>query len=53
MLGVTRPSVSIVANALIKYNRGHIRLLNVPGLKKGACECYGTVKAHYQRLLSY
>ena len=57
MLGVTRPSVSIVANALqkaglIKYSRGRIRLLNVPGLKKGACKCYGTVKAHYQRLLS-
>jgi CRP-like cAMP-binding protein len=57
MLGVTRPSVSVAASPLqkarlIKYSRGRIRLLNVAGLKKGACECYDTVKAHYQRLLS-
>jgi CRP-like cAMP-binding protein len=57
MLGVRRPSVSLVARTLqkaglLKYSRGRIRLLNIPGLKKGACECYGTVKAHYQRLLS-
>jgi CRP-like cAMP-binding protein len=57
MLGVRRPSVSLVANTLqksglIKYSRGRMRLLDIPGLKKGACECYATVKAHYQRLLS-
>ena len=57
MLGVRRPSVSIVASplqkaGLIKYSRGHIRVLDVEGLKKEACECYETVKAHYQRLLS-
>ena len=57
MLGVRRPSVSLVATTLqkaglIKYTRGRIRLLNIPGLQKRACECYGTVKAHYQRLLS-
>ena len=57
MLGVRRPSVSLVANTLqkaglIKYSRGRMRLLNIKGLQKGACECYGTVKAHYQRLLS-
>ena len=56
MLGVHRPSVSIVANTLqkaglIKYRRGHIRLLDVDGLREGACECYGTAKAHYKRLL--
>jgi CRP-like cAMP-binding protein len=57
MLSVRRPSVSIVASplqkaGLIKYTRGHMRLLDVKGLQKRACECYGTVKAHYQRLLS-
>jgi CRP-like cAMP-binding protein len=56
MLGVTRPSVSIVASplqqaGLIKYSRGRIQVLDVKGLKKEACECYDTVKAHYQRLL--
>ena len=57
MLSVRRPSVSIVASplqkaGLIKYSRGRMRLLDVKGLEKRACECYGTVKAHYQRLLS-
>ena len=57
MLSVRRPSVSIVANplqkaGLIKYSRGHVRLLDVKGLEKRACECYGTVKSHYKRLLS-
>ena len=56
MLGVRRPSVSIVASplqkaGLIKYSRGRIRVLDVKGLKKEACECYDTVKAHYDRLL--
>lgn len=56
MLGVRRPSVSIVANTLqkagfIKYRRGNIRILDVPGLKKESCECYETVKSHYDRLL--
>ena len=57
MLSVRRPSVSIVASplqkaGLIKYSRGHMRLLDVKGLQKRACECYGTVKDHYKRLLS-
>ena len=56
MLGVTRPSVSLVANTLqkaglIKYRRGHIRILDLAGMKEGSCECYATVKAHYDRLL--
>ena len=57
MLGVRRPSVSLVANTLqkaglIRYSRGRVRLLDLKGLQKGACECYRTVKAHYERLLS-
>ncbi len=56
MIGVRRPSVSVVARALqgaglIRYKRGNVRLLNVPKLRKSACECYETVKAHYNRLL--
>jgi len=56
MLGVTRPSVSLVANTLqkaglIRYRRGNIRILDLPGLKEGSCECYATVKGHYDRLL--
>jgi hypothetical protein len=49
--------VSLVANTLqkkgwIKYSRGRMRLLDLKGLQKGACECYDTVKSHYERLLS-
>jgi Mn-dependent DtxR family transcriptional regulator len=56
MLGVRRTSVSLVANTLqkaglIQYRRGHIQLLNIEGLKQGSCECYATVKGHYDRLL--
>jgi CRP-like cAMP-binding protein len=56
MLGVRRTSVSIVANTLqqaglIKYKRGHIRLLDLDGLRDSACECYGTVKALSDRLI--
>ncbi len=57
MIGVRRSSVSIVAGALqkaglIKYRRGNIRILDVEGLREGCCECYGTVQAHYDRMLS-
>jgi len=56
MLGVRRTSVTLVAGALqksglIRYRRGHIRLLDHGGLLDGACECYGTIKAHADRLL--
>jgi CRP-like cAMP-binding protein len=56
MLGVRRTSVSIVANTLqqaglIKYKRGHIRVLDLDGLRDSACECYGTVKALSDRLI--
>jgi CRP-like cAMP-binding protein len=54
MLGVRRTSVTFVASALqklIQHRRGHIRLLDLENLKECACECYGTVKAHADRLL--
>ena len=55
MLGVQRNSVSLVAHmlqqaGLIRYHRGHIEITNLEGLREIACECYGTVKAHYDRL---
>jgi hypothetical protein len=57
MLGVRRSSVSVVAGTLqkagfIKYSRGHIRLLDIAQLEDGACECYETVKGHYERLFA-
>jgi CRP-like cAMP-binding protein len=57
MLGVHRTAVSLVAGTLqkagfIKYSRGHIHLLDVAQIEAGACECYQTVKGHYERLLT-
>jgi len=56
MIGARRNSVSMVASALqqagvIHYSRGHIQILDLDALKKAACECYGTVRTHYERLL--
>jgi CRP-like cAMP-binding protein len=49
MLGSSRPTVSIAAEALrdaglIEYSRGVIRILDVTGLEKRACECYDIIK---------
>src|SRR4051794_35903135 len=57
MLGVRRTSVTVVASTLqkagfLKYRRGHIKLLDIPQIEAGACECYQTVKTHYERLLA-
>jgi len=57
MLGVRRSSLSVTANTLqkagfISYKRGHVRLLDVDGLKDAACECYGTVREHYEHMLA-
>jgi Mn-dependent DtxR family transcriptional regulator len=56
MLGVRRTSVTFNAHTLqqaglIKYSRGKIQILDVDGLHEGACECYQTVKSHYEKLL--
>jgi CRP-like cAMP-binding protein len=55
MLGVRRTSVTLVAGTLqqaglVKHRRGTIHLLDVEGLKASACECYETVRKHYERL---
>jgi CRP-like cAMP-binding protein len=56
MLGVQRTSVTVVAHTLqsaglIKYARGKIQILNAEALQDGACECYKTVRRHYDSLL--
>ena len=52
-----RTSVSVVANTLqeaglIRYRRGHIRILDLEGLRDTACECYLAVKSQADRLLA-
>ena len=56
MLGVRRTSVTAVAHTLqeaglIKYARGKIQIVNAKKLQESACECYGSVKAHYEKLI--
>ena len=45
MLGTRRATVSLAAmvlqsDGLIQYNRGHIKIIDRPGLEEFTCECY-------------
>lgn len=56
MLGVQRSTVTVAAGELqragiIGYSRGHIHILDRPGLIERACECYSIVNATYERVL--
>ena len=56
MLGVRREGVTEAAGhlqnaGLIEYRRGHITVLDRPGLEERTCECYAVVKKEYDRLL--
>ncbi|ANG62706.1 Crp/Fnr family transcriptional regulator [Marinobacterium aestuarii] len=49
--GVTEAAGKLQAADLIRYQRGHISILDRAGLEARACECYGVVKHEYDRLL--
>jgi CRP-like cAMP-binding protein len=56
MLGVRREGVTEAAGklqkaGLISYRRGHIHVLDRPGLEARSCECYQVVKKEYDRLI--
>jgi CRP-like cAMP-binding protein len=58
MLGVRREGVTEAAGklqkeGLIRYQRGHITVLDRPGLEKCTCECYSVVRKEYERLLPH
>lgn len=55
MLGVRREAVTEAAGKLqaagmIRYRRGHISVLDRPGLEQRVCECYNVVRSEYERL---
>ncbi len=49
--GVTEAALKLQKVGLISYERGHITVLDRPGLEKRTCECYAVVKTEYDRLL--
>ena len=56
MLGVRRTSVTAVAKALqeaglIKYARGKIKIVDAKAMQKSTCECYGSVKMLYEKMI--
>jgi CRP-like cAMP-binding protein len=58
MLGVQRSTVSSIARALqeaglIRQGRGVITVMDRTGLERASCECYGTVRRSFERLLPY
>jgi CRP-like cAMP-binding protein len=55
-LGVKRPTVSLVANSLLKdglitYHRGTVRILDQVRLEQTACDCFKITKAIYEQIL--
>jgi CRP-like cAMP-binding protein len=55
MLGVRRESVSIEARRLhdagvIRYQRGHVTVLDRNGLEARACQCYAAIRREYDLL---
>jgi CRP-like cAMP-binding protein len=55
MLGVQRPTVSVVAGTLqaaglIRYTHGRVTVQDRRGLEAAACECYPIIRAHFDRL---
>ena len=49
--GVTEAALKLQRAGLISYRRGHITVLDRPGLEERSCECYAVVKNEYDRLL--
>jgi CRP-like cAMP-binding protein len=49
--GVTRAAGELKARGLVSYSRGSIRILDVRGLKRASCSCYGSARDAYMRFM--
>ena len=49
--GVTKAAGKLQSAGLISYHRGHIDVIDRPGLEGQVCECYSVVKNEYDRIL--
>jgi CRP-like cAMP-binding protein len=43
--GVTEAAIALQGEGYIRYSRGHITILDRPGLEEFTCECYAVIKA--------
>lgn len=50
--GVTSAAVALQADGFIRYSRGHIIMVDRPGLEDFTCECYRIVKAEFDSALA-
>ena len=50
-VGVTKAATALQRGALIHYHRGDITILDLPGLKAAACECYAVDRAAYAQVM--
>jgi CRP-like cAMP-binding protein len=49
--GVTEAAVKLQEAGFIHYSRGHIVVLDRPGIEARSCECYAVLKTETERLL--
>lgn len=49
--GVTETATKLQDAGLIRYNDGHIEVIDHPGLEQRVCECYGVARREFDHLL--
>lgn len=49
--GVTQAAQKLQEKGLIRYRRGHVKILDQQGLQAASCECFRTLRTEYDRLL--